>query len=141
MKKIVVGILILLTVVACTNNNNAVTEAVNLKVLKNAIEDKESFILEVIQDGCSYCTDFTPKFEKALRETNLTAKVINVSRLSSKDYNSLLELLDFDGSTPTVLFFRDGVETSSLKRIVGSHDTEFVIEKFKSNGFIEEEKD
>ncbi len=136
MKKIIIGFLILFAVAACTVAN-ANIENVGFNSLKKSIDKKEDFILEIMQDGCSYCTDFAPKFQAALKEANLTAKSINLSKISQQEYNDLKKLLSISNlGTPTVLFFKKGVETSSLKRIVGSHDKDYVLEKFKSNGFI-----
>lgn len=136
MKKIIVLLLSVLFISACGSNIENL-ETISFKQFKNLIETKESFILEVKQDGCQYCSSFSPKLKAALVETNLTAKSLNISNMSEAEYDEFKELLALTNfGTPTVFFIRDGVEISSLKRIVGDQDKNFVIEKFKSNGFI-----
>lgn len=136
MKKIIVLLLSVLFISACGSNIENL-ETISFKQFKNLIETKESFILEVKQDGCQYCSSFSPKLKAALVETNLTAKSLNISNMSEAEYDEFKELLALTSfGTPTVFFIRDGVEISSLKRIVGDQDKNFVIEKFKSNGFI-----
>ncbi len=136
MKKLIIGLLLLFVATACTASNS-VTENIGVNDLKRMINNKETFILEIVQDGCSHCADFAPKFKSALKEAKLTAKVINVSNITQKEYEDMKDVLSLSNfGTPLVMFFDKGVETSSLKRIVGSHDKDYVIDKFESNGFI-----
>jgi len=121
----------LLIITGCSS----VYEKINYSDLKKALEKKESFILEIVQDGCSNCEKFTPKFKKILSKYNLKAKQINLTELSKKDNNDLSNLYNVSG-TPTVIFISNGVEESISKRIVGNVDEDKVISKLKVAGYI-----
>lgn len=133
-------------IVGCTpetkNNDNVdspITE-IDYKTFNEKLENKDSFVLEVVQTGCSNCSNFTPTLETVLNEYNLTAFSINITNMTESDRTKLLDEYDIDG-TPVVLFFKEGRETSTLKRIVGNQEEETVISKFKANGLIENEKE
>ena len=98
---------------------------------KNLINDKETFILEVMQDGCSACESFKPTLEEVLKEYDMKIKSINTSDLSDKE----LDEFDING-TPTVIFYIDGKEETKAARIIGSVDKDKIISKFKASGFI-----
>lgn len=136
MKRIIFLLMSVLLITACSSNDETL-ETINFKDFKNLIEEKESFILEVKQDGCQYCTSFSPKLTSALIESDLKAKSLNISKLTQNEFEEFKELLSLSNfGTPSVFFIRDGIEVSSLKRISGDKEKEYIIAKFKSNGFI-----
>ena len=51
----------LLFLTGCSNNLNTVKE-IDFVTLQSKIDNKESFILVVIQTGCSHCEEFSPRF-------------------------------------------------------------------------------
>lgn len=104
--------------------------------LNQKIENEDSFILEVVQTGCSNCTAFSPKFEKVLEKYDLNAFSLNLSDLGTDDANAFLDKYKVDG-TPTVMFFEEGKETSTLKRLVGNKTESQIESKLRSNGYIE----
>ena len=56
--------------------------------------------------------------------------------LSQKDAEKFLKDYGVDG-TPTVLFFKDGKETSTMNRLSGANVSKDTIKsKLKKNGFI-----
>lgn len=136
MKKVFLTIILTLTLLLFTgcSNNNSIS---NLKYsdFQKKIANKESFILEIIQDGCSHCASFTPKFDKVLTEYNIKAYSINLAKMAKAETNELDNNYEIDG-TPTVLFFKDGEETSILNRINGDKDRDFIISKLKTAGYI-----
>ena len=101
------------------------------------VDNGSNFILEVVQTGCSNCTAFSPKFESVLTEYKITAYSLNISDLSDADRGAFLDKYDVSG-TPTVMFFEDGKETSTMKRLTGNQSKEKIISKLKSNGYINE---
>ena len=82
------------------------------------IDKKETFILEITQDGCSHCEEFTPRLKTILKDNNLEAYNLNISYISESDYNKFNEKYTFEG-TPTTMFFNKGKEIVS-SRITGS---------------------
>lgn len=104
--------------------------------LKEKISNKDTFILEVVQTGCPNCTEFTPVFTKVLEENNIVAYSINLTNFDKdEDFNAFQEEYNVSG-TPTVIFFKDGSETSTMRRLVGNQDESIIISKLKSNGYL-----
>ena len=109
-------------------------------VLPNeALNNKETFILEIAQDGCHNCEEFNPIFKKVLKKYNLTAKQINLTKLSEEENTKIENLYNITG-TPTVIFIEKGEEPSISRRIIGARDEDFIITKLGIAGYIKENK-
>lgn len=100
------------------------------------IQNKESFILVVSQTTCSHCKEYKPVFKKILKKNNLTAYYIEYDLLSDEEKKEFVKYINFD-STPVTVFLKNGEETTTANRIVGSREEEYIIGKLKSNGYIE----
>lgn len=139
MKKILLFILLvpLIVLTGCSTNNNKYLEIISFDKLSNLIEEKETFILEIYQDGCSHCSVFTPRFKSVLNEYQVNAKAINVSTLTEKEYKKFKNIFG-DVGTPTVVFITNGVEKTKINRLVGEASKKEIIRKLKQNGYIEE---
>ena len=127
---IFIGILFL---TGCSNNLNTVKE-IDFTTLKSKIDNKETFILEVIQTGCSHCEEFSPRFRNLLGEYNLTGYSINLSNLTEEEKDKLYEITEISG-TPTVCFFKKGNE-EIMNKIVGAVSNKEVIAKLKDAKYI-----
>ena len=129
MKKIMAIILIVISTIMITgcSNNNTVTE-INFKDLEEKINNKDSFILEVIQTGCSHCEEFSPRFRAVLKTNNLEAYSINIYNLNiynlsdeeRKEFNDLVTI----SGTPTVIFFDKGKEKNKISGAVSNEKLE-----------------
>ena len=109
---------------------------ITYKELNKKISNKDSFVLEVVQTGCSNCTKFTPKFKSVLESNKVVAYSINLTELTESDATSFINDFKVEG-TPTVIFFKDGKETSTMDRLSGANVSKDVIEaKLKKTGFI-----
>ncbi len=102
---------------------------------KKLIEDKESFILEVMSDDCTACKEFRPKLKDVASSYQIEVKYINIDKLTADQYDELGV-----SATPTVIFYIDGEEETTAARIVGSVKRDKIISKFKASGFIDEEE-
>lgn len=136
MKRILLSITLFLSIFLLTacSSSDSISE-IKYADFQKKIADKESFILEVVQDGCSYCESFTPKFDKVLTKYEVKANSLNLTDLSDaerKEFNNNYQI----SGTPTVLFFKDGKESSILNRISGNKDEDTIISKLKVNGYI-----
>ena len=129
---IFIGVLFL---TGCSNNLNTVKE-IDFTTLKSKIDNKETFILEVIQTGCSHCEEFSPRFRSVLAEYNLTGYSINLSNLTTEEKDKLYEITEISG-TPTVCFFKDGKE-QVMNKIVGAVSNKEVITKLKDTKYIKD---
>lgn len=110
---------------------------IDFSTLKEMLENKESFILEVIQTDCSHCKEFSPRFDKVLKEYDLEAYKIDTQKLSKKEKKEFDSIIYVSG-TPTVVFINEGEETETYNRISGAASNEKIIKKLKQSGYIEE---
>lgn len=129
-KFLLVGIFIIF-LTGC-NNSNVITD-INYNKLEELIDKKETFILEIVQTGCSHCEEFSPRFKAVLKTNNLEAYSLNLYNLNEEEKKKFNELTTVSG-TPTVLFFKDGKETS--RRISGSVDNDKIEETLQKAGYI-----
>lgn len=130
-KYLLIGIFIVF-LTGCGNSTNTITE-IDYSELENLIENKESFILEIVQTGCSHCEEFSPRFTAVLKTNDLTAYSLNLYNMTDDEREKFSELTTSVTGTPTVLFFEDGKETSN--RINGAVDNEKIeefLEKIKN---------
>lgn len=131
MKKILI-ILCTLFLVGCFNPKY--TE-ISVTQFQEKLDAKESFILVIGSDTCSACKSYEPTMQKVMKDTNLEIFYINLHVLSDEDYSKIYSSYVVT-STPTTLFFKDGVETSTYDRIVGAVDYDEVIKKLEKLGYI-----
>lgn len=141
MKKILsitVLLISILLLTGCGSSNDKYLEDISYDELKELVENKETFILEVYQDGCSHCAVFTPRFKKVLKEYNITAKAINFAKITQEEYDEFSLEYGKNIGTPTVMFFVEGNEKTKINRLVGEPSEKEIIRKLKQNGYIEE---
>ena len=134
MKKYFKYLLLAVVIILATGCGKSV-EKIGYSKLEEMLNNKETFILEIVQDGCHNCESFEPKFEKILKKYNLNAKMINLTSLSKEENNKLSSLYNISG-TPTVIFVEKGEEVQISKRIVGDVSKDKVINKLKVAGYI-----
>lgn len=110
-------ILLVITVFTLTGCTNYL-QKINYKELEKMIDNKETFILEITQDGCSHCEEFTPRLKSILEENKIKAYNLNITYIEEKDYEKLDEKYNLKG-TPTTMFFKNGKELIN-SRLTGS---------------------
>ena len=137
MKKISKILLLVILVISITGCGNKNLKEISYKEYKEMIDNKETFILEVMKTGCTYCEKLKPKLEKVAKEYNIEIKVINTAKLSDKDKEQFESDTSVTG-TPTIIFYTDGNEETVASRINGNVSEEKLISKFKANNIIEE---
>lgn len=138
MKKLIVVLLIILSSLIISGcSNDEVIKEISYKELEEKINNKESFILELVQTGCSHCEEFSPRFKAILKTNNLKAYSLNLYNLTEEEIERFDNLTTVTG-TPTVLFFEDGKETSN--KINGAVSNDKIKEKLKKNGYIKEKE-
>ena len=125
--------IVLLLLTGCGSTFTAIEE-IEYDTLEEKIENKDNFILEVMQTGCSHCEEFTPRFRSVLSEYKIKAYSINLSNLTKEETKKLNKIALVTG-TPTVLFFKKGKE-ETLYRLVGAASDNEVVKKLKSTGYI-----
>ena len=100
--------------------------------LEEMIDNKESFILEVVQTGCSHCEEFSPRFKAVLKTNDEEAYSLNLYNMTDDELKKFNELTTSVSGTPTVLYFEDGKETShKINGAVSNEKIEEFLEKIK----------
>ncbi len=133
-----IGILFLI-ILCMTGCKKGYMDEINYQEYHQLLDQKETFILEVMRTDCPYCQDFKPKLNKVLEDYEITIKFINLDHLSKEEEEQFLKEVG-DPGTPTVIFYQEGNEKTIQSRIVGNVSIEKIISKMKASGFIEEEK-
>lgn len=128
-KYLLIGILaIFLT--GCSNSN--VITDIDYSKLEEMIDNKESFILEIVQTGCSHCEEFSPRFRAVLKTNNKEAYSLNLYNMTEEESKKFSELTTSVSGTPTVLYFEDGKETShKINGAVSNEKIEEFLEKIE----------
>ena len=108
---------------------------ISINDLEAKINNKETFILVLSQTGCSHCNQYLPELERSLKEVNLYAYELNISKLGDVNSNTLAKYITYSG-TPTTVFFINGAEKTTLNRIVGYAPKVKIIERLKSLGYV-----
>ena len=129
-KYLLIGIFIVF-LTGCGNSTSTITE-IDYSKLEDLIDSKESFILEIVQTGCSHCEEFSPRFKAVLKTNDLTAYSLNLYNLTEEDTKKFSKLTTSVSGTPTVLYFKDGKETShKINGAVSNEKIEKFLEKIE----------
>lgn len=99
---------------------------------KELLENKETFVLEVMKQDCSACKGFRPKLNKVAKEYKVEIKYLDYSKLTVEEQETI-EV----SSTPTLIFYQKGEEETTAARLVGNQAEKRIIEKLKASSFID----
>ena len=135
MEKITKILLVVIGIILLTGCGKDSLQEISYNDLEKALNNKETFILEIAQDGCHNCESFSPKFNEILTEYNLKAVSINLTNITQEENQKLSNLYNTSG-TPTVIFIEKGEEPSISRRIVGDVTKEKIVSKLKVAGYI-----
>lgn len=144
-KNIILGVLIcILIILICTllyiigkKSDFKSIEDINLTTLKTKIDNKEKFVLVITQTGCSHCMAYLPILEEIGKDYKLTFYDLNMTNLSDEEKVEFNKLVRISG-TPTTIFYTDGEEQSTTTRLVGEKTKDKIINRLKSEGYINE---
>lgn len=136
MKKIL-SLSIVFIILLLTGCSKTYVKEISYQEYKELINNKETFILEIMRTDCSACINFKPKLESVANEYKVEVKYINTDNLTDEEVDKLYIDTGISG-TPTVIFYNEGIEKTKSSRINGSVSTDKIISKFKTNGFIKE---
>lgn len=137
MKRISKLFLVIALALITTGCGNKYLKEINYKEYHKLLDNKQSFILEIMKTDCPYCEKLEPKLKEVANKYEIEIKVINTAHLSKKEVEKIYDETGISG-TPTIIFYKDGVEETTASRINGNVSEEKLISKFKDNGIIEE---
>jgi len=126
------GFLILILIIGLTTGctKNYLVE-ISYKEYKQLLENKESFVLEVMKNDCSSCKGIRPKLKKIAEKYKIEIKYIDIKNLKEEEVDTL-----GISATPTIIFYTNGKEETTSARIEGNVSEEKIIAKFKASNFI-----
>ena len=104
--------------------------------LKDKIENKDTFMLIITQTNCEHCEAYLPTFKKVLADFDITGYQIHQNLLEGEDLAYLKSVASING-TPTLIFIKEGEESSTLNRLVGERSRTETIDRLKVMGYIE----
>lgn len=111
--------------------------------LLTKLENKETFILVVTQDGCTHCEKYKPILNRVLTENNIYAYELDLRKVKQNESEEIEnEIAKTFGTkaqgfgTPTTIFINDGIEKTTINRLVGSLNYNALKERLKERGFI-----
>ena len=111
MKKVLLGIILIIFIVGCTQEKFALTdkyydnpsfEEINQTELKELEKSKESFLIMVYTTGCFSCMDFEKVLNDFTTENNLQVLRINITDIKNTKLANKIKY------TPTLVIYRDG---------------------------------
>ena len=121
------------------NNNNASNKDnvvfITYDELEKKVNNKEDFVLVVTQEGCSHCKNYAPTVKKVANKYDYKIYDLNLTKLSDDENKKISTIANVSG-TPTTIFFKKGVEESTLNRINGETSEEKLATKLKKLGYI-----
>ena len=143
MKKILKVFAILVFVFIITGCDIKITKKtymkeINYKEYHEMLDNKESFILEIMRADCSACVKFKPIITEVAKEEKIKIYYIDTDNLTEEEVDKIYDETGITG-TPTLLFYIDGEEESKSTRLEGTRTKEQVINRFKLMGFLKEE--
>lgn len=137
MKKYLKLGIILCFILILTGCGKSYMKEISYQEYKKLIENKETFILEIMRTDCTACKSFKPKITQVAEDYKIEIKYINTDHLSKEETDELYQVTGISG-TPTVIFYHEGNEETIASRINGSVSVDKIISKLKVSGFIKE---
>lgn len=114
-------------------------QSITYKQYEYLLDQNKEFILFIGATGCSWCEKFTPVVTDVTEKYNLTVYYLDISKLSSNQYNSLVSSNDWLSSnewgTPTTLILS---KNNTRDVLSGYTEESELVNFFQTNGFINE---
>lgn len=139
MKKMLLGLIMLLCLAGCSNylEHTITYTKISYSELEEKINNKESFILVIGSSTCHNCVTYKETIETTKNKEKITMYYIYLDDLSETDYAKIYSKYAIT-STPTTIFFKNGVEESTYNRILGRVNSSELKKQLQKNGYIGE---
>ena len=137
----IIAIVILVLLLAFLIINKAISKG-NLVELTydefaQKMDNEDSFVLCISRTTCSHCATYKPKLESVAKDYGIDLYYIDIDKYSEEEQDEFEKIINFNDSTPTTVFLKKGKETTASNRINGDISTSRIIDKLKSNDFID----
>lgn len=142
MKKVLLGVLLILTV-CLTGCNYADYTEISFDEMNSKFEKNDTFVLVVGSSTCSACIQYKKTMQEIIKDYKVEVFFIDINNLDENQYNDMqAKYRQYDETsgryvipTPTTVFIINGSE-SSYERLVGTARYTVVVDKLKRLGFI-----
>ena len=101
--------------------------------ISSMINNKKSFILVIVQTGCSHCKAYIPKIERLAKAYMFDVYTIDIALLQPTQIEKLKNIVEYSG-TPTTYFFKKGKLRENT--ILGNLSESIIINTLKEEGYI-----
>lgn len=136
MKKILTMITMLFLVIGLTGCSKFTTYTeLTYTELEEKLNNKDSFVLVLGSSTCSACAMYKETMEKVITDKQVEVFYIALDKLGDEDYSKVYSKF-LVLSTPTTVFIKDGVETTTYDRIIGAAGYTEVVNNLKKHGII-----
>ena len=137
-------IVLIIGFIFLSRTNNPEVEDTDLTIpllfeeFKNKIENEDSFILVVVQAGCPACKAFQPTLNSVIEQYDIDIYSIDTITLTNEERLYLNNIANV-ASVPTTLFIVNGIEETTLNRIVGNASQTDLVNRLRALNYIERE--
>ena len=101
------------------------------------LENKDSFVVVMGSSTCSACAMYKVTMEEVIRKNQVEVFYLGLDVLSQEQYADIYSKFVVE-MTPTTIFIKNGLETSTYDRIVGAVSSSEVIKNLKKHGIMGE---
>ena len=110
-------------------------QIINYNQLEELKTNKETFPLVIGSSTCSACESYKVTMEAFIKKYDVKVYFIDLDELTD-DEKQKFNLETNSNSTPTTVFYKEGVLTQSYNRLVGAVKIQEVKKVFSQNGYI-----
>lgn len=138
MKKILTIIAVFALTIVLTGCNKYTTYTeVSYDELQTKLENKDTFVIVMGSSTCSACAHYKTTMEKVIKDYQVEVFYLGLDKLTEEEDTKIYSKFVVN-STPTTIFIKDGEETSTYNRLVGSRSYSDVVSSLKKHGIIGE---
>lgn len=135
MKKVLLAILGIVLLTGCGGKKGYTELSFNDLQLK--LGNKESFVLVIGSSTCSACAKYEETMKSVIKSEKVEIFYLDLNDLSDDEYSKIYSKYVIQ-STPTTIFIKEGIETSTYDRIIGAAGYSDIVDNLKKHGVIGE---
>lgn len=135
MKKVLLAILGIVLLTGCGGKKGYTELSFNDLQLK--LGNKESFVLVIGSSTCSACAKYEETMKNVIKSEKVEIFYLDLNDLSDDEYSKIYSKYVIQ-STPTTIFIKEGIETSTYDRIIGAAGYSDIVDNLKKHGVIGE---
>lgn len=105
--------------------------------LQLKLGNKDSFVLVIGSETCSACASYKTTMESVIKDKQVEIFYLDLNKLTSEQDAKIYSKYVVT-STPTTIFIKEGIETSTYDRIIGAANYSEIVENLEKQGFLGE---